>query len=73
MDAAAFEREPRGMQVWQDVLRRRPAAWVALDDDYVDWPTHCVQHLVRTHPVLGITQPTVLAALREKLAAMHGG
>jgi excisionase family DNA binding protein len=73
MDAAAFEREPRGMQVWQDVLRRRPAAWVALDDDYVDWPTHCVQHLVRTHPVLGITPPTVLAALREKLAAMHGG
>lgn len=72
MNADTFQRESRGMQIWSDVLRRQPEAWVALDDDYLDWPAHCVEHLVRTHPVLGISTPVVLAELRAKLAYMHG-
>ncbi|OYD77398.1 UNVERIFIED_ORG: hypothetical protein BDU10_2499 [Burkholderia sp. CF145] len=71
MNVDAFKRESRGTQIWSDVLRRQPEAWVALDDDYIDWPAHCVEHLVRTHPVLGISPPVVLAELRAKLAAMY--
>ncbi|SIO71982.1 hypothetical protein SAMN05444172_8358 [Burkholderia sp. GAS332] len=72
IDAVGFQQQSRGVQVYQDVLRRRPEGWIALDDDYLDWPQHCVQHLVRTHPVLGISPPAVLAELRTKLALMHG-
>jgi len=59
------------MQVWSDVLRRKPADWLALDDDYLDWPAWCRDKLVRTHPVLGISAPVVLAELQTKLASMH--
>jgi len=59
--------------MWSDVLRSQPRAWLALDDDYLDWPAHCVEHLVRTHPVLGISRRAMLAELRANLAAMRGG
>jgi hypothetical protein len=71
MDPVLFRQAPRGMQVWADVLRRAPEDWLAVDDDYLDWPTWCRDKLVRTHEVLGISAPTVLAELRAKLAAMH--
>jgi hypothetical protein len=72
MDVNEFTATPRGVQVWADVLRRKPRDWIALDDDYIDWPAQCVDKLVRTHPVLGVSTPAVLAELRAKLAAMHG-
>ncbi|MFL9906881.1 HAD domain-containing protein [Paraburkholderia sp. RL17-337-BIB-A] len=72
MDEVLFTQNPRGMQVWSDVLRRKPLDWLALDDDYFDWPAHCVDKLVRTHPILGMSTPVVLADLRAKLALMHG-
>jgi hypothetical protein len=68
----SFARLPRGLQVVQDVQRRHPAAWVAVDDDHGDWPTQFESHLVRSHPFLGISAPTVLDGLREKIAAMVG-
>lgn len=72
MDAESFKQAPRGMQIWSDVLRRQPADWLSLDDDYLHWPTWCREKLVRTHEVLGISAPTVQAELRAKLALMHG-
>jgi len=72
MDAVEFGAASRGMQVWSDVLRRRPDAWLALDDDFGDWPDWCRDNLVETDAVLGISAPAVLAELRAKLAAMHG-
>ena len=42
--AAAF----RVMQVWSDVQRRRPRDWLALDDDWQDWPASCLDKYVRT-------------------------
>ncbi|WP_296655261.1 HAD domain-containing protein [Paraburkholderia sp.] len=71
MASAAFEALPRGAQVWGDVCRRRPTAWLALDDDDAGWPTVCLDHLVHADPVQGISAPPVLAALQARLAAMY--
>jgi HAD domain in Swiss Army Knife RNA repair proteins len=71
MQAESFQQMPRGVQIWGDVRRRLPTAWLALDDDDVDWPAVCRDHLVHTHPVLGISSPQVLAELQEKLAGMY--
>jgi hypothetical protein len=67
----AYYRCPRGMQIWMDVVRRRPVDWLALDDDYVGWPTWCLDKLVKTDDVRGISAPGVLSELRMKLAAMY--
>lgn len=72
MDADLFKQAPRGLQIWSDVLRRKPDDWLAVDDDYLHWPAWCRDKLVRTHEILGISAPVVLAELREKLALMHG-
>jgi hypothetical protein len=70
MDANAFGEAPRGVQIWHDVLRRRPAAWLAIDDDDKGWPASCLDNLVRTDPVLGISEPSVVSELQAKLTAM---
>jgi hypothetical protein len=72
MDAESFRQAPRGMQIWSDVLRREPDDWIAVDDDYLHWPSWARDKLVRTHEILGISAPVVLAELRAKLAAMYG-
>lgn len=61
---------PRGLQIWQDVQRRCPYAWLALDDDDTQWPAWCQAHLILTHPTLGLAEPTVYAALQQQLSAM---
>ncbi|MFM0074437.1 HAD domain-containing protein [Paraburkholderia sediminicola] len=71
MDPVWFRSIPRGVQVWGDVCRRQPEAWVALDDDDAGWPSVCRGNLVRTDPVLGISAPAVLMELQTRLAAMH--
>jgi hypothetical protein len=71
MDPVWFRSVPRGVQVWGDVCRRRPEAWLALDDDDAGWPAVCLTHLVRTDPVLGISAPAVLTELQARLEAIH--
>ncbi|WP_186052482.1 HAD domain-containing protein [Burkholderia gladioli] len=68
MDPEQFAAAPRGMQVWSDVLRRKPDAWLALDDDWLHWPAWCREQLVCTDPMLGISEPLVLEELKMKLA-----
>jgi hypothetical protein len=54
MNRAEFESAYRGMQVWADVFRRRPSDWLAIDDDYLQWPAWCRDKLVRSHPEKGL-------------------
>lgn len=61
----------RGEQVVLDVQRRKPSAWVALDDDVVGWPKWSLEHLVATDPYEGISLPAVQAKIRTKLAVLE--
>ena len=60
----------RGQQVTADVTRREPRDWLALDDDGEGWHSSHLNHLVQTHMYEGISDPEVLANLKQKLAAM---
>lgn len=70
MDKTLFRQAPRGMQVWADVLRRQPRAWLALDDDWLHWPKWTLENYVRTDPILGISAPQVRSEIEQKLEAM---
>lgn len=65
-----FSAAPRGMQVWGDVVKRKPRDWLALDDTWLDWPKWCLDKYIRTHEHHGISDPEVLSTLKEKLAEM---
>jgi hypothetical protein len=65
-----FLRLPRPEQIAQDLARRRPAAWLAVDDDLRDWPDWMRPHVVFSHPYEGISPPTVQDAIRARLAEM---
>ncbi|MFM0031771.1 HAD domain-containing protein [Paraburkholderia madseniana] len=71
MDKGSFDDSSRGMQIWSDVLRRRPDKWIAVDDDDLGWPPWCRENLVLTHEILGISKSEVLAELETKLATMR--
>lgn len=71
MDKREFRRAPRGMQVWSDVLRRRPRDWLAVDDDFLHWPAWCRDKYVRTHEQKGLSDPAVLEEFRVKLQLMN--
>jgi hypothetical protein len=57
----------RGQQVCSDVLRRRPAQWLALDDDTGNWPEWGRPNLVVCDGRTGLSDPRVQAELYEKL------
>jgi hypothetical protein len=67
MDGYLFEATPRGHQVLDDVERRRPIAWLAIDDDSSGWGSALEKHVVVTDPVLGISEPTVMRRLNATL------
>jgi hypothetical protein len=64
-----FQRLPRGQQVLDDVARRRPKAWLAVDDDASGWET-AAGHLVRCNGELGLSDPAAQRAVQEQLLAM---
>lgn len=72
MDRDAFLMSSRGMQIWSDVRRRRPARWLAIDDDAEGWPEWCRDHLVKTDETLGIGEAAVRVELEYKLEASFG-
>jgi hypothetical protein len=67
-----FAHLSRGEQVVLDVQRRRPSAWLALDDDPIGWPRWTEKHVVFTDPYEGISPAKVQAELRAKLEAAFG-
>ncbi len=67
MNERDFAELPRGRQVLADVLRRKPARWLALDDDAADWSEDSLQNLVKTDEHAGISAPLVQRELIEKI------
>jgi len=67
MDRTQFDGLSRGRQVLDDVARRRPTAWLAIDDDFTGWGLWRETHVVITDPVLGISEPAGLQQLRTAL------
>lgn len=63
----SFAAMPRWQQIFSDVERRHPSAWLALDDDVVDWPDQFRRNLVACDGETGISSPKVQADLRAKL------
>lgn len=70
MNEDEFAAAPRGMQVWSDVLRRKPRDWLALDDDWLHWPKWCLDKFVRTHEHEGLSDPAVASEFGVKLRGM---
>lgn len=67
MNRTGFEGLPRGIQVLNDVARRRPRNWVALDDDVENWCPDYMDFLIPCHKDLGISAPGVIDALTRRL------
>lgn len=65
-----FRYLPRGEQVAADVERRRPAQWLALDDDPIGWPAWALPHLLLTDPYEGISPPHLQDQLRRRLSLL---
>lgn len=61
---------PQGQQVIEDVMRRRPRAWLALDDDAEGWPPEYAAQFVQTHMYEGISDPDVQEEFSQKLKVM---
>ena len=61
---------PRGMQVVEDVARRRPKAWFAIDDDYEGWPAWCRGNLIKTEGNKGLGDPRTQQAVVAMLACL---
>jgi hypothetical protein len=68
---AEFDLLPRGLQVWQDIERRAPVGWFAIDNDAAGWPQNCLDRLVLTEDRLGLSDIRVQVAVRRILASMH--
>jgi hypothetical protein len=68
---STFDTLPRGMQIWGDVERRKPAHWFALDDDAFGWPAWCMEHLIQTAGQSGLSDPAVQERVRHRLAEMY--
>lgn len=58
---------PRGRQVYEDVLRRKPLAWLALDDNTDGWPDECLENFVRTREQDGIGDTETRTRFVERL------
>lgn len=70
MGPVEFYGAPRGMQVWGDVVKRKPKDWIALDDDYLHWPKWCLDKYVRTDEIEGISHPGARAEIVDRLGEM---
>lgn len=68
MRKESFAHLPRGEQIAQDVFRRAPQSWFAIDDDAMHWPEWCRDNLIKTNGSYGISDPKVQEAIRTMLA-----
>jgi hypothetical protein len=65
-----FDNQSRGYQIWNDVIRRKPTAWFAIDNDDKQWPEHCRDRLVLTDDSLGLSDVRVQEAVRKMLMSL---
>lgn len=71
MNRNLFDSLTRAHQVLDDVDRRQPGAWVAVDDA-LGWPKESLPHFVPSNPVAGIAAPEVARDLVTKLQLQFG-
>jgi hypothetical protein len=57
----------RGEQIANDVFRRGPKSWFAIDDDHVGWPFWSRNNLIKTNGSVGISAPDIQNAIRIML------
>lgn len=69
MNVGAFVHLPRGVQVFDDVERRKPSSWIALDDDPSGWEGR--SNWIPTDSVHGLAGPGVLGQLQEALLDIY--
>jgi len=72
MNRHAFESLHRGQQVLEDVARRQPRAWLAIDDARDGWPPSMDANVVLSDPTEGIAHRLVLHSLTRKLEQQFG-
>ncbi|MFK4706020.1 hypothetical protein ABIC83_002859 [Roseateles asaccharophilus] len=65
-----FQTLPRGQQILNDVKRRQPSDWLALDDDDEGWPADHRGHLIHCNGSLGLSDPVTQVTLALRLAAL---
>lgn len=70
MNEQLFLMKPRGKQVLEDVARRRPIDWLALDDDYEGWPEDS-DHVILTHEEFGISASGAPERIADSLRRIH--
>ena len=59
MNKYVFLGKPRWQQIAEDVGRRKPRTWVALEDDVEGWPNRSLGHLVQTGEATGLADSDV--------------
>lgn len=71
MDRDAFASLTRAQQVLDDVQRRQPSAWAAVDDA-LGWPIEALPHFIASDPAAGIAEPKVTRDFVNKLRLNFG-
>ena len=67
---SAFDTMSRGQQILDDVRRRQPTSWFAIDDDAFGWPEAYRDRLIQTDGAIGVSDPTVQLAIKAMLASL---
>jgi len=65
-----FALQTRGMQIWDDVKRRAPSDWFAIDDDGFGWPDWARDKLVKTKGAFGLSESAVQEEIRWHLGSL---
>lgn len=68
---SAFKSKSRGEQIVTDVRRRKPRAWIALDDDTEGWPLAALENLIACDGHQGLSSAAVRLRLSQKLAELN--
>lgn len=72
MNEESFVKKTRGQQVYEDIVRRGPTRYVAVDDSNEGWGEPLLRRLVLSHPELGISHQPVLDELKSKFEQEFG-
>lgn len=73
MHPVEFAYTPRGLQILEDVQRRMPNYWFALDDDEAGWSAAYRNRLVLTKGNKGLSEKRVQAKVAAMLEQMEQG
>ena len=72
MNVDLFLSKSRGEQILDDVKRRHPRSWLALDNDDMGWPSDFFEQLICTDDVHGLSPLSTQAEMQAKFKATFG-